>query len=129
MEAVDGGNHVTVFCSGDGEITFRVTRDGGDFGGIVEVDLFFRGKALDHEILGIARIFAVADREPFHGVAFVRAFGSGFGDFLGVSVVHMRVRGNQCRVAVVMLPEAVGDALVIPQYLVGRPKAIAFHVA
>lgn len=129
MKAVDGGHHVAVFRAGGGKITFRVSGDGGDFRGIVEVDTLAGGKAVDHEILGIARVFTVTAGHPCQRVAFFCPGEAGVAYLFRASLVHVGVGRDKCRVAVIVFFEAVGDPGVIPENLVSGPEAITLHVA
>lgn len=91
MKAVNSRDHVTAFEFFVRDVTFRVAGDSDDVSRVVQVDFLAGEETVDDEILGITGIFPVSAGEPFHRVAFFRAFGSGRGYFLGTAVVHVGI--------------------------------------
>ena len=77
MKAVNSRDHVTAFEFFVRDVTFRVAGDSDDVSRVVQVDFLAGEETVDDEILGITGIFPVSAGEPFHRVAFFRAFGSG----------------------------------------------------
>ena len=127
--AVESGDDVAGFAGEGGEAALGVAGDADDVRGVVEADALAFGEAVDDEVLRVGGDFPFAASHPFEGDALGVAFLPEVADAVGAAFVEVGVGGNQRRVAVVVRPEAVGDAARVAEQFVGGPETVAGDVS